>query len=161
MYCIYFHIMQIMPPQLTSHRLFKIRPYKSTIRLDPLGINHEDPKKEEYRQRAMYMKSVSTSISKLANEFKREKWIEQIAEYCTSYGLLDVLNNPKRILRIGEYPFSLQQANSNVIDAENMTLFLGGTAAGIPTPPSVVFQQSTSKIKLIETIPNNWTTGMK
>lgn len=101
------------------------------------------------------------SLSEFSNELKHKMWLENIAKYLSKYDLLDVLNSPDRVYSVGEYQVLLERSKANTIGAENMTLLLGGSAAGVQTPPSVVLKTNAATIKRMRKIPNSWSIGIK
>lgn len=87
-------------------------------------------------------------------------WLENVAKYFLKYDLLDVVNNPDRVFSVGEYQLALERSKANTNGAENMTLLLGGNAAGVQTPPSVVLKTNIATIKRMRKIPNSWSIGI-
>lgn len=108
-------------------------------------------------------------------EIKLKAWHAEVRKYCEDNDLLEVLNDPTRVFNVDEKGFIMTPKNEVVLarrgqkavynrsendEKECVTALLGGNAAGMQTPPMLVFPYKRMPSNILLNLPANWSVGI-
>lgn len=116
-----------------------------------------------------------TSSRAAVTEEKIRNWHADVFKYCEKNNLLDVLNNPARIFNMDEKGFILTPNKEVVLvrrgdkavynrskndEKECVTALLGGSAAGLKTPPMMIHSFKRMPANILLNNPEKWSVGI-
>lgn len=108
-------------------------------------------------------------------ESQLRAWHAEVHKYCEDNDLLEALNDPTRIFNMDEKGFILTPKNEVVLarrgqkavynrsendEKECVTALLGGNAAGLKTPPMLVYPYKRMPSNILLHLPPNWSVGI-
>lgn len=108
-------------------------------------------------------------------EEKLRNWHSDINKYCERENILDILEDPTRIFNMDEKGFILTPNNEIVLvrrgdkavynrskndEKECVTALLGGSAAGLATPPMMIHSFKRMPAGILQNNPENWSVGI-
>lgn len=108
-------------------------------------------------------------------EVQLKSWHAEVRKYCADNDLLEALNDPKRTFNMDEKGFIMTPKNEVVLarrgqkavynrsendEKECVTALLGGNAAGMQTPPMLVYPYKRMPSNILLHLPPNWSVGI-
>lgn len=114
-----------------------------------------------------------TSASSVVSETNIRKWFTEIETYLKEKGFYGILQDPSRIFNGDETCFLLCPKNKRVLapkgsknvyeiqhhPKKNLTVMFTFSAAGVITPPMIIYAQSRITEKIRESVPDDWGIG--
>lgn len=123
-------------------------------------------------------KRLSQNLSKcraVVTEGQLKAWHAEVHKYCEENNLLEALNDPTRVFNMDEKGFILTPKNEVVLakkgqkavynrcpndEKECVTALLGGNAAGMDTPPMLVYAYKRMPSNILLHLPAKWSVGI-
>lgn len=168
-------------PVVKRQLLRSIQLYLNTNKRNtPFANNYPGRKwyKNFLKRHPIIAKRLSQNLIKsraAVTENQLKTWHEEVRKYCEDRGLLEALNDPMRVFNMDEKGFILTPKNEVVLarrgqkavynrsendDKECVTALLGGNAAGIQTPPMLVYAYKRMPSNILLNLPSNWSVGI-
>lgn len=123
-------------------------------------------------------KRISQTLTKpraAITETNLRYWHADVYKYCAENNLLEALNDPTRVFNMDEKGFIITPKGEVVLarrgqkavynrtqndEKENVTALLGGNAAGMRTPPMLVYPYKRMPSNILLHLPANWSVGI-